>query len=50
MEEKVFVAKLVRYFSFTSTQEAQTIPKLSEMVLRPRDGVNVRAAPRRPLP
>jgi len=49
MEEKIFLAKLLYYFDFT-TKEDLNIAKLSELILRPARGVPMTAQPRRPLP
>ena len=50
MEEKIFVAKLLRYFTFESSETTTSILKMSEMILRPQAGIPVRATPRRPAP
>ena len=49
MEEKVFVAKLVRSFTFTSSK-TMDVAKMSDLILRPYLGLPVRAVPRRPVP
>jgi hypothetical protein len=49
MEEKIFVAKLVHAFDFT-TDHTQDMDNLCELILRPAHGVFMRARPRRPLP
>ena len=49
MEEKIFVAKLVHHFDF-STTATQDIDNVCELIMRPAAGIPVRAKARRPLP
>ena len=42
MEEKVVLATVLRHFDFESLDKREEMVLLGELVLRPRDGVNVR--------
>ena len=49
MEEKIFVAKLVHHFDF-STKATQDIHNMCELIMRPSSGIPVTAKLRRPVP
>ena len=49
MEEKIFIAKLLHYFDF-STRLDKDAAMVSELILRPDGGFPFHATPRRPLP
>jgi len=46
MEEKVVLATVLRHFDFESLDKREEMVLLGELVLRPRDGVNVRLIPK----
>lgn len=46
MEEKVVLATVLRHFDFESLDKREEMVLLGELVLRPRDGVNVRLTPK----
>nr|QST15034.1 CYP4C34-like protein 2 [Diaphanosoma celebensis] len=47
MEEKVVLATVLRHFEVQSLDKREDMTLLGELVLRPRDGVNVRLTPRK---
>lgn len=46
MEEKVVLATVLRYFQLESLEKREDLVLIGELVLRPRDGVQVRLTPK----
>lgn len=48
MEEKVVLATVLRHFKFESLDKREDMTQMGELILRPKDGINVRLASRKP--
>lgn len=48
MEEKVVLATVLRHFKFESLDKREDMTLMGELILRPKDGINVRLASRKP--
>ena len=46
MEEKVILASIFRKFQVTALDKPEDLTLLSELILRPRDGIRLRLTPR----
>ena len=46
MEEKVVIATVLRHFHIESLQKREDLVLLGELILRPRDGIQVRLTPK----
>ena len=46
MSQKVILSTLFRHFQVESLEKREDLVLLGELVLRPRDGINVRLTPR----
>ena len=46
-EEKILLATLLRHFSFTSTQKCSELRLLSNLILRPEDGILLKISKRK---
>lgn len=46
MEEKIVLASVLRRFHVESLEKPEDIPLISQLVLRPRDGIRLRMTPK----
>lgn len=49
MEEKVILASIFRKFQVTALDKPEDLTLLSELILRPRDGIRLRLTPRQSI-